>query len=157
MFGFERPMTKLFKRTNPGEALQATQLTLSETETKIRDLQQQPAARRCEQVAGAAQHRPWRDRHRIERISCRAHRRVVGRTARDGPRHAGSPNGGRRVTDAAPAVTSDLLPAELPPEVAGARLAELKKTPEFIERYLSGETKARDEFTRLHTLASKGP
>jgi hypothetical protein len=38
-------MTKLFKRTNPGEALQATQLTLSDTETKIRDLQQQRAAK----------------------------------------------------------------------------------------------------------------
>ncbi len=58
---------------------------------------------------------------------------------------------------AAPRVTSDLLPAELPPEAAGARLAELKASPEFIERYLSGETKARAEFTRLHGLASKAP
>jgi hypothetical protein len=62
------------------------------------------------------------------------------------------------MTDAPePTVTSDLLPDELPPEVAGARLAELKATPEFIERYLSGEVKAREEFTRLHSLASKGP
>ena len=53
---------------------------------------------------------------------------------------------------------SDLMPAELPPEAASARLVELKKSPEFVERYLSGEVKARDEFTRLHGLASKrGP
>ncbi len=38
-------MTKLFKRSNPAEALKATQLTLAETETKIHDLQQQRAAK----------------------------------------------------------------------------------------------------------------
>jgi hypothetical protein len=64
------------------------------------------------------------------------------------------------MTEAAPAIApgvSDLLPAQLPPEAAGARLAELKKDPAFVERYLSGEITARDEFARLHGLASKGP
>jgi hypothetical protein len=52
---------------------------------------------------------------------------------------------------------SDLMPAELPPEAAGARLVELKADPKFVERYLSGETNARAEFTRLHSVANKGP
>jgi hypothetical protein len=58
---------------------------------------------------------------------------------------------------AAPTVTSDLLPAELPPEAASARIAELKASPAFVEKYLGRETAAVAEFTRLHSLASKGP
>jgi hypothetical protein len=55
------------------------------------------------------------------------------------------------------AMTSDLLPAELPPEAAGARLAELRADPAWIERYLQGEVKANEEARRLHSLASKAP
>jgi hypothetical protein len=59
------------------------------------------------------------------------------------------------MTEAAIAAT-DLLPPEQTPETAGARIAELKADPAFTERYLSGETNARAEFTRLHSLAAKG-
>jgi hypothetical protein len=59
---------------------------------------------------------------------------------------------------AAPAAgATDLLPAEQTPETATARIVELKADPAFLERYLGGEMKARDEFTRLHGLAVKGP
>jgi hypothetical protein len=57
---------------------------------------------------------------------------------------------------AAPGVT-DLLPAELTPEAAGARIAELKSDPKFQERYLSGEVGAKAEFSKLHTIAGKAP
>jgi hypothetical protein len=60
------------------------------------------------------------------------------------------------MTDTVPG-PSDLLPPELTPETAGARIAELKSDPAFIERYLGGETKAREEFGRLHGIAVKGP
>ena len=85
----------------------------------------------------------------------------IGRASRDDPRRASSTGraGGRGMSDGTvqplPGV-SDLMPAELPPEAAGARLAELKSDPKFVERYLSGETNARAEFARLHSLASKG-
>jgi hypothetical protein len=52
---------------------------------------------------------------------------------------------------------SGLLPPDQTPETAGARIAELKADPAFTERYLSGETNARAEFTQLHNLAAKGP
>ena len=56
----------------------------------------------------------------------------------------------------APAAT-DLLPDHpTTPEAASTRIEELKKDSAFLERYLSGEVKAREEFTRLHGLASKG-
>jgi len=60
---------------------------------------------------------------------------------------------------AAPATpgATDLLPEPLAPEAATARIAELKKDPAFLERYLGGEVAARDEFTRLHSQASKAP
>lgn len=52
---------------------------------------------------------------------------------------------------------SDLLPPELTPEGAGTRIAELKADPAFLERYLGGELKAKEEFGRLHGIASKNP
>jgi hypothetical protein len=51
---------------------------------------------------------------------------------------------------------SDLLPVQLTPETATARIAELKADPKFSEKYLAGEMSARDEFTRLHTIVGKG-
>jgi hypothetical protein len=55
------------------------------------------------------------------------------------------------------AAPSDLLPPELTPEAAGARIAELKVDPAFQEKYLSGEVTARAEFSRLHTIVGKAP
>jgi hypothetical protein len=52
---------------------------------------------------------------------------------------------------------TDLLPEQLTPEAAGTRLGELKADPTFVEKYLGGETAARAEFTRLHSIAGKGP
>jgi hypothetical protein len=52
---------------------------------------------------------------------------------------------------------TDLLPEPLAPEAATARIAELKKDPAFLERYLGGEVKANEEFKRLHSMASKNP
>src|ERR1700723_3208567 len=51
---------------------------------------------------------------------------------------------------------TDLLPPQLTPETATARIAELKADPKFTERYLNNEMSARDEFTRLHTIVGKG-
>jgi hypothetical protein len=59
------------------------------------------------------------------------------------------------MTDAVGA--SDLLPEQPTPEAAGARIAELKADPAFTQRYLSGETKAREEFGQLHAIVGKGP
>ena len=58
----------------------------------------------------------------------------------------------------APPGATDLLPDHpATPEAASTRIAELKKDPAFLERYLGGEVKAREEFSRLHGLAVKGP
>jgi hypothetical protein len=51
---------------------------------------------------------------------------------------------------------SDLLTDQLTPEAAASRIAELKADPKFTEKYLSGETSARGEFTRLHAIVGKG-
>ncbi|KJC59902.1 hypothetical protein UP10_14495 [Bradyrhizobium sp. LTSPM299] len=56
-----------------------------------------------------------------------------------------------------PVGATDLLPPQLTPEAATARISELKADPKFTERYLNGEMTARDEFTRLHTVVGKGP
>jgi hypothetical protein len=58
------------------------------------------------------------------------------------------------MSEAAP---SDLLPPELTPEAAGARIAELKADPAFQEKYLGDEVTARAEFTKLHTIVGKAP
>jgi hypothetical protein len=52
---------------------------------------------------------------------------------------------------------SDLLPPELTPEAAGARIAELKADPAWQEKYLGGEVTARAEFAKLHTIVGKAP
>ena len=51
---------------------------------------------------------------------------------------------------------ADLLPDQLTPETASARIAELKNDPKFSERYLNNEMAARDEFARLHAIVGKG-
>ena len=51
---------------------------------------------------------------------------------------------------------ADLLPDQLTPETASARIAELKADPKFSERYLNGEVAAKDEFARLHAVVGKG-
>jgi hypothetical protein len=51
---------------------------------------------------------------------------------------------------------TDLLPDQLTPEAASARIRELKANPEFTAKYLANETSARDEFTRLHAVVGKG-
>jgi hypothetical protein len=56
-------------------------------------------------------------------------------------------------TEAGP---TDLLPVQLTPETATARISELKADPKFTEKYLAGETAARDEITRLHAVVGKG-
>ncbi len=48
---------------------------------------------------------------------------------------------------------SDLLPDQLAPEAASARIAELKADPNFTEKYMAGEVGARAEFQRLHSQA----
>jgi hypothetical protein len=53
--------------------------------------------------------------------------------------------------------SSDLLPEQPTPAAAAARIAELKADPKFTEKYLTGETGAREEFTRLHAVVGKGP
>jgi hypothetical protein len=56
------------------------------------------------------------------------------------------------MSEQAPGAT-DLLPDQMAPEAASARITELKADPNFKERYFSGEVAARDEFARLHTTA----
>jgi hypothetical protein len=58
------------------------------------------------------------------------------------------------MTDATPA-PSDLLPTEITPEAAGARIVELKADPAFQEKYLGGEVTARAEFSKLHAIVGK--
>jgi hypothetical protein len=51
---------------------------------------------------------------------------------------------------------TDLLPAQLTPETATARIAELKADPKFTERYLNNEMSAQEEFKKLHEIVGKG-
>ena len=64
---------------------------------------------------------------------------------------------GAALAGAAAPGTTDLLPPELTPEAAGARIVELKADPKFQEKYLSGEVGAKAEFAKLHAIVGKAP